>query len=134
MKIALVSDDGMTISQHFGRATHYAVATVEGNKIVALEMREKVGHAQLSSEPHVHAVENDARGHGFDPAAQSRHSRMLDVISDCQVLIARGMGAGAYNSIRAANLQPFVTDIKSISDAVNAYLAGTLVDHPERLH
>jgi predicted Fe-Mo cluster-binding NifX family protein len=31
MKIAIVSDDGMTISQHFGRATYYVVVSVENN-------------------------------------------------------------------------------------------------------
>jgi len=132
MKIAVVSDDGMTISQHFGRAAHYVVATIEGEKITALETREKANHAQLSHAPH--ATEGDPRGHGFDPAAQSRHARMLDPISDCQVLIARGMGAGAYNSIRAANIRPIITDVPMITDAVRDYLAGTLVDHTERLH
>jgi predicted Fe-Mo cluster-binding NifX family protein len=132
MKIAVVSDDGVTISQHFGRAAHYVVVTVEGEKITALETRDKANHAHLSNEPH--ATEHDPRGHGFDPAAQSRHARMLDPISDCQVLLARGMGAGAYNSIRAANIRAIITDVPMITDAVRAYLAGTLVDHTERLH
>jgi predicted Fe-Mo cluster-binding NifX family protein len=132
MKIAVVSDDGVTISQHFGRAAHYVVATVENDKIIALETREKTSHGQLSSEPH--ATEHDPRGHGFDPAAQSRHTRMLAPISDCSVLLARGMGAGAYNSIRAANIRAIITDVPMITDAVRAYLAGTLVDHTERLH
>ena len=132
MKIAVVSDDGMTISQHFGRAQYYVVATVEDEKIIALETREKASHAQLSKESH--ATEDDPRGHGFDPAAQSRHARMLDPISDCQVLLARGMGAGAYNSIRAANIRSIITDVPMITDAVRAYLAGALVDHTERLH
>ena len=132
MKIAAVSDDRMTISQHFGRAAYYVVVTVQNNQTVAREQREKMGHAQFGGE--THAEENDPRGHGFDPASQSRHTRMASAIDDCQVLLARGMGAGAYDSMQAAGIRPIVTDIPSIDDAVKAYLAGTLVDHTERLH
>ena len=29
MKIAIITDDGKTISQHFGRANYYAVVTID---------------------------------------------------------------------------------------------------------
>jgi len=44
MKIAAISDDGTTISQHFGRAPLYVVVTVEEGKIVGQETRDKTGH------------------------------------------------------------------------------------------
>ena len=132
MKIAAVSDDGITISQHFGRAAYYVVVTIQDNQIIAREKREKMGHAQFGGE--THAEGNDPRGHGFDPASQSRHTRMANAITDCQVLLAGGMGTGAYDSMQAAGIRPIVTDIPSIDDAVQTYLAGTLVDHTERLH
>ena len=47
MKIAAVSDDGTTISQHFGRAPFYVIITVEKDKIVAREKRDKLGDAHL---------------------------------------------------------------------------------------
>jgi predicted Fe-Mo cluster-binding NifX family protein len=59
---------------------------------------------------------------------------MVTAIADCQVLLARGMGAGAYESIKQAGIRPIVTDVASIEDAIEAYLAGTLTDHPETLH
>jgi predicted Fe-Mo cluster-binding NifX family protein len=34
MKIAAITDDGKTISQHFGRAPYYLVVTVENGQIV----------------------------------------------------------------------------------------------------
>jgi hypothetical protein len=89
MKMAVVSDDGLIISQHFGRAQYYAVATVEDNRIASIEMREKIGHAVFGQEDH--SASSDPRGHGFDASAQSRHARMLNTVSDCQVLIARGI-------------------------------------------
>jgi len=135
MKIAAVTEDGVTISQHFGRAPYYAVLTIEGGQIVGRELRDKLGHAHFASEPHQEAAHAaDLRGHGFDPAAQDRHARMASAIADCEVLLARGMGAGAYESMKQANIRPVVTDVTNIDQAVQAYLAGSLRDHIEKLH
>ena len=89
MKIAAVSEDGVSISRHFGRALFYIVVTVENGKIISRETRDKMGHSQFAREAHEgHAQEADPRGHGFDPAAQNRHVRMAGGITDCQVLLA----------------------------------------------
>lgn len=132
MKIAAITDDGKTISQHFGRAPYYLVITVENGQIVNREMRDKLGHAQFGSEPH--AEGNDPRGHGFDPAAQNRHTRMAEAIADCEALLCGGMGRGAYESMRARNIRPIVTDLVSIDEAVRAFIEGRLTDQIDRLH
>lgn len=133
MKIAAVSDDGVTTSQHFGRASVYVVFTVENGEIVSREQREKPGHRQFAGEEHGEGVAS-FQGHGYDPQSQDRHARMAGAISDCQVLIARGMGAGAYDSLRRAGIRVIMTDEPQIEEAVKAFLSGRLVDHPERLH
>jgi len=134
MKIAAVSEDGVTISQHFGRAPFYVVVTVQDGTVVARETRDKMGHDQFAGEHEDHGHAADPRGHGFDPAAQNRHARMVTAIADCEVLLARGMGAGAYESMKQANIRPVVTDVSNIDEAVQAYLAGSLNDHVEKLH
>ena len=134
MKIAAVSEDGVTISQHFGRAPFYVIVTVEDGKIVSHEKRDKMGHAQFAGEAHEESHGEDPRGHGFDPAAQSRHASMAAAISDCAVLLTGGMGAGAYESMKQANIRPIVTDVENIDEAVQAYLAGSLKDHVDKLH
>jgi len=135
MKIAAVSEDGVTISQHFGRAPLYVVATVEDGKIVSRQTRDKMGHNQFAAEPHAEETHGtDGRGHGFDTAAQDRHTRMVAAIADCDVLLARGMGAGAYESMKQAGIRPVVTDIATIDEAVRAYVDGRLTDHTELLH
>ncbi len=131
MKIAVVSNDGETISQHFGSARFYVVITVEDGRVTGREVREKVGHAHFAGEHH---HRHGAAPHGFEPAAQSRHARMIQTIADCDVLLAGGMGVGAYESLRQAGIRPILTDIVRIDDAVQAYLEGRLEDHPERLH
>jgi len=134
VKIAAVSEDAATISQHFGRAPFYVVLTIEDTTIIAREQRDKMGHAQFAGEQEEHSHEADPRGHGFDATAQSRHARMAAAIADCDVLLARGMGAGAYESMLQAGIRPVVTDVAGIDEAVQAYLAGALQDHVEKLH
>lgn len=131
MKIAAITDDGTTISQHFGRAQFYLVVTVENGKIADRELREKLSHSHFVSEPH---DDHHGQGHGFTPVAQDRHARMAQAIDDCEVLLCRGMGAGAYSSMQGRGIRPIVTDIPLIDDAVQAYLEGNILDHTERLH
>lgn len=139
MKIAVVTDDSQTISQHFGRARHYIVVTVEDGQVTARETREKAGHHQFQLEhDHDHHQHDQhhlqQHGHGFDPAAQNRHTRMITTITDCDVLLARGMGGGIYQDLQQAGIRPILTTVADIDEAINLYLGGRLEDHPERLH
>jgi predicted Fe-Mo cluster-binding NifX family protein len=61
MKIAAVTEDGITISQHFGRAPYYVVVTIADGRVVSKEVRDKVGHAQFASE---HQEEHHPAGQG----------------------------------------------------------------------
>jgi hypothetical protein len=63
-----------------------------------------------------------------------RHASMAQAIADCQVLLCRGMGYGAYQSMQQFGIVPVVTDEADIEAAVQAYIEGRLQDHPERLH
>lgn len=132
MKIAVITDDGKTISQHFGRAPYYLVFTIEQGKIVNREMRDKMGHNQFSAEPHTE--ESNGMGHGMDSASHNRHVSMAEAISDCKALLCGGMGMGAYESMRQLNIQPVVTELDDIETAVHAFINGKLIDHTELLH
>ena len=134
MKIAVITEDGKTISQHFGRAPYYLVFTVEEGEIVEQELRDKVGHRQFAQEPHDHDAENDPRGHGFSADSEMKHARMIASIQDCEAIIVRGMGRGAYLAMEQANIRPFVTDLADAEEAVKAYMGGTLEDHNDKLH
>ncbi len=131
MKIAAITDDGLAISQHFGRAPYYVVVTVEGGKIVSRERRDKMGHARFANEPH---AEEAGQPHGFGPQAHNRYLQMAEAIADCEALLCGGMGRGAYESIKARNIKPVVIDIRLIDEAVLAYAQGKIVDLVERLH
>jgi predicted Fe-Mo cluster-binding NifX family protein len=131
VKIAIATDEGKTVSRHFGQARYYLVAMVENGQVAARELREKPSHQHFANEPH---AEPPSQPHGFGPAEENRHARMAEVIKDCQVLLCGGMGRGAYESMKAQGIRPIVTDIASIDEAVAAWAQGKLVDHTDRLH
>ena len=133
MKIAAITEDGRTISQHFGRAPYYLVVTIDNGQIVDRQLRDKLGHAHFADEPH-EGDSSTGQPHGFGPAAHNRHVQMAEAIADCQALLCGGMGAGAYQSMVERGIKPVVTEIVSIDEAVMAYVEGHLVDHTDRLH
>src|SRR4030043_369840 len=109
MKIAAITDDGVTVSQHFGRAPYYLVVTAEDGKIVSKEKRDKAGHHTFSGNQHPDTAPGER--HGFDAGAQSRHTTMAQTIDDCKVLLAGGMGWGAYESLKNRGIETVVTDV-----------------------
>jgi transcriptional regulator with XRE-family HTH domain/predicted Fe-Mo cluster-binding NifX family protein/quercetin dioxygenase-like cupin family protein len=132
MKIAVITDDGKTISQHFGRAPYYQVLTIEEGKVVNREMRDKLGHNQFSVQ---HQTEQTGgAGHGMDQASHDKHVSMAETIADCKAVLCGGMGRGAYESMRRLDIKPVITDLQDIDAAVNAFLDGQLIDHTELLH
>lgn len=118
-KLAIPTDDGETISRHFGQAKYFRVITLENDQIEYSEMREKASHQHGD---YSHQA-------GIHPGQQ-----MTEVISDCQVLVCGGMGTPAYNRVVAAGLRVILTRHVSIDTAVQAYLLGTLNNEPQLVH
>jgi predicted DNA-binding protein (UPF0251 family)/predicted Fe-Mo cluster-binding NifX family protein len=122
-KIAVVTDEGTTVSSHFGRAQYYEVLTFQNGELVQRERREKFA-------PH-------AMGEGHGAAHEhhgGKHETMLEPIRDCQVVIARGMGDGAFVHLTSAGLTTLLTDLQSIDEVVRAVSSGTLRHDARRVH
>ncbi len=130
MKIAIVTNDGNTISQHFGRSQYYKIITVENDKILSDELRQRgTGHfAQgqnqhyTSDSPHL----NQQGKHGYGQDVVNKHASMANEIRDCDVLIAGGMGQGAYESFQKEGLIVILTDHKYIDETVQSYINNNL--------
>lgn len=135
MKIAIVTDDGITVSQHFGRARYYAVLSVEGQRVVAREMLDR-GDTLLEVDEHEprQGLSGNIDCHGTGTAAAARHLAMVQPIADCQALLSGGMSWSARECLTSARIQPILTDIVDLEQAVGAYLDGSIVDHVEMLH
>jgi predicted Fe-Mo cluster-binding NifX family protein len=131
VKIAIATDDGRTVSMHFGRAAHYAVLTVEGGVVTGRELRDKFSpHGTPAQAAH----EQESGPHGTGPGSDVRHDQMAAAIADCAALICGGMGQGAYDRMAANGIRPIVTDLRDVDEAAIECAAGRIVDHSERLH
>ena len=126
MKIAVVTDDHQTISAHFGRAQFYEIFTIDEGKVTS---RETISRSFPQVVPVGLSPEREGEHHHHHD-----HNAMITPIADCQVLLSGGMGSGAHLSLQEHDIQPIITDVREIQAALDAYLAGTLVDHPEKLH
>jgi len=132
MKVAVITEDGTTISQHFGRAPYYMVVTIEDGKIVQKEQRNKAGHHTFGGHDTPTAP---GEKHGYDAGSQAKHATMAETISDCKVLIAGGMGWGAYESLKGMGIDAIITDVGNIEEAVKLHAQGKLPNlMMERLH
>lgn len=117
------------MSQHFGMAPNYLVATIDEGKVVQRELLAKPSHqGGFHGPPH-----SPGGGHG-GMGAQALHASMAAPIRDCQILVAGGMGRGAHSMLRSVGIEPLLTDITSIDEALEAYIAGTLENRTERMH
>lgn len=131
MKIAFITDDGQTISQHFGRAGAYLVVQVAEGQVLDREMRDKLGHQHFVIEGREPARNH---GSGLDAASHRKHGQMAEAIQDCDVIICGGMGRGAYQSMQAYGIKPIVTEKTDIEEALQAFLEGKLEDQTGMLH
>ncbi len=98
------------------------VITVENGQPTQHELRDKLGHNHFANEPH--QSHDESQPHGFDSASQNRHVKMTEVIRDCEAMVCKGMGRGAYESMRTMNIHPLVTDIDDVDEAAIAYANG----------
>lgn len=115
--IAIVTEDGVQVSRHFGMAPWYLVFQVEDGQVMAEERRAKPHHTR-------HPQPGEQHHH---------HGDMFAPIADCEVLIVGGMGQPAYRAAQAAGLN-VVLAAGEVNAVLAAYLNGTLVSDPRRVH
>jgi predicted Fe-Mo cluster-binding NifX family protein len=124
MKIAFTTDDGQSITSHFGQARYFRVISTEDGQPVLSEQREKTWH--------VHG-----QAHASEPAGGSivhPGQAMLETISDCQVLITGGIGEPAFARAQTMGIIIFLTGEKDIEKALQTYLSGLLTSDLRRIH
>lgn len=59
---------------------------------------------------------------------------VVDKISECDVLIAGGMGIPMHNTATEAGLEVVLTRERRIAKAIQRYANGTLTDEPQLAH
>lgn len=122
-KIAMPSDDQVSISGHFGRTKGFLIFDIDGNKVNNKIYVENniTGHAQGHHNDHQH-----------DHNHQHSHGGILQALKDCKVIIARGMGRRLMIDFAENNKEVFVTDTANADEAVDQFIKGNLDHNPEK--
>ena len=135
LTIGILTDDGRTVSSHFGRALYVEVITFKDNQVVRRERREKPGHHTFGDGGGWHHRGGETvEGHGYKHGSGFKHTAMAEIMEDCQMVIARGMGPGAFENLSSLGLHPVLTDLHTIDEAIQAVGEGTIAHRPERIH
>ena len=104
MKIALPKD-GVMPNQHFGKSQSFAIVTIDEQDIVGLK--------EVSTE-----------------SLQHNHGGLSNLLAEqgVTVVIAAGMGEGAYHSLQEKGIEVIRGAAGSIKDVLQRYLDGELKD------
>jgi predicted Fe-Mo cluster-binding NifX family protein len=121
-RVALPTDDGTTLCQHFGRAHYYKVVEITDGEVVSTELRDKFAH-----------VCGDAFLDSGLPHEEV-HKRLADAAHGCDTVIAGGMGRGAMDVLLASGLKVVQTDMSSLDEIVEAYRTGSLANVTGQAH
>jgi predicted Fe-Mo cluster-binding NifX family protein len=120
--IAIATDDGKTISSHFGDARYFEVVLIKNNSVFSRERRDS---------PHADTRETHRLGDGKHHGG---HRWMASTIEGISTVVARGMGESAACNLQSLGIEPILTELRTIDEAVDAVLNNTLIHRVERIH
>jgi predicted Fe-Mo cluster-binding NifX family protein len=116
MRIAVASDDGVSIAGHFGRCAGFIIFDIENEIPRKLDyLANTFGHHSHGECDHQH----EGGHHGHDAFA--------DALQDCQVVLCRGMGRRAVMDLEARGIKAVITSQEIDAEgAVKLFVQGKL--------
>jgi predicted Fe-Mo cluster-binding NifX family protein len=115
VKIAVPTNDGITLCDHFGRSNAFLVFEVENGVVTSREARANQPHQPGSG------ACSHAGGGGHD------HGAIAATLAGCEVVLCGGIGARAVEALKAAGVLPvLVAASGNAENLAAAYSAGSL--------
>ncbi len=118
MRIAVATDDGVSIAEHFGRCAGFDIFDVSKKETI------KIGHRPNTAGHHHHKADcGNERHHEGSPS----HESFVRLLHDCNIVICRGMGRRAEADLTANGIRPVRSgqDVP-VAEAVKLFAAGRL--------
>jgi nitrogen fixation protein NifX len=115
LRIAVASEDGRFVQQHFGRARQFLICEIEGEDATVVEVR--------ANTPACGTADLEDGGHGED-----QMSRSVELVADCDAVIAARIGPSAVERLAARGVRAFIypdTIERALSHAVDSGLLRT---------
>jgi predicted Fe-Mo cluster-binding NifX family protein len=118
MKIAVATNDNLTVAGHVGRCNAFLVFETKESKILGKGIRK---NSFTHHRHHLHNHHEHGEGH------ENGHSGLIDGLKDCNVLIFNHGGWRLIEDLKAHSIRPILTDEKLAENAVIKYLTGELI-------
>ena len=121
MRIAIPTNDGTSISEHFGRSAAFLIFETENGRITSRAMKTNGAHHGQG-----------ACGHHSTESKPHSHSGIVAALKGCEVVICAGMGSRAAEALKTNGVtQIVVTTPGPAEEIVSAFLAGKLTRKTE---
>ncbi len=132
MKIAIPSNDNFSLAPHFGRTRGFIIFQVSDGKILSTEYRfNTLTHHVPGQQHQCGPQQGQCHGEEYDHHAGQHghhsHSRILNGLADCEVVIAGGMGYRLQEDFTHAGKEIYITRQKEALNAVTLFLENKLV-------
>ena len=114
MKVAVATDDFVSITGHVGRCNGFLIFDIENNKVMDVEQRENNFTHHKTSTDHSHS-------HGHS------HTSLIEGLSDCKTLICSSAGWRLQDDFKSAGKELVFTEETLAEEAALKYSNGTLV-------
>jgi predicted Fe-Mo cluster-binding NifX family protein len=117
MKIAVPTQGGTSICQHFGRSKRFFFFEAEGGKIVGRSLRDNTFTAHAKGECHDRHDHSQPHGHG----------EIVEALQDCETVLCYGMGWWAAEVLKEGGVKALILQEEmSPEEAVGKYISGDL--------
>ena len=115
MTILIPTNDQQSIAPHFGRANGYVKLKIEDGNI----------QKQFFANRFTHHHNKQVQSHS--------HKDLIDIFSDCEIVIAAGMGRRLFNEFKSANKKIYFSDPELIDSAITLLQKGNLSENHDHL-
>jgi len=117
MRIAIPSDDGITIAIHTGRASGFIIYEISDKQATRLEYR--------TNRYTGHALGQCKEGEDHSNHHHS-HDSLLDALTDCQAMLAHGMGPRLVQDLALRNIEVIFCTETQAEEVAQKLSAGQL--------
>jgi predicted Fe-Mo cluster-binding NifX family protein len=117
MRIAVPTNDGTLISEHFGRSAGFLIFETENGKIKNRRLKSNVGKHSHSQGECKHPS-TDVHSHD--------HAGILATLEGCEMVICAAMGHRAAEALKGRGMQIVFAAPGTAEETVAAYLDGKL--------
>jgi predicted Fe-Mo cluster-binding NifX family protein len=115
VKVAVPTDDGIRVSQRFGRVSRFVIAEVALGQVVSVEDRSNPAGTRL-------------KGGRTGRSGRDHHRAVGDLLADCRAVIASDLGDSMRRTLVRRGLEVVLTSEEFLDRALALFALAALRD------